>query len=72
MGHAVFDDIYSVGHAALGFAARFLAWRTPYASAVLIIVYIIYEVLELEKKANKLGDFVEFLLGYVLADVILS
>ena len=67
----VFDDINSFIHLVLGFlvvALRRLGLGI--VSIAIIVVYTAYQVLEKEKSLNKLGDFIEFLIGYILGESV--
>lgn len=65
----LFDDWHSVIHAVFGFTVRFVpVWLRP----VIIIVYVLYEVMEEENAVSTVGDVVEFLVGYVIADVVVG
>ena len=69
----VFDDHWSYLHLALGAVTRVLAsLGAPWLAIAILLAFIAWEVNEQEKVYCKLGDFVEFLVGYVLADLALS
>ena len=56
----VFDDKKSLFH----FAAGMIAAMTGVASIIFIALFVFYQIREKENDLNKLGDFIEFLLGY--------
>ena len=56
----VFDDKKSIFH----FAAGAIAAMTGVFSIFLILIFVLYQIKEEESDLNKLGDFIEFLLGY--------
>ncbi len=58
----VFDDSFSYIHPVVGYAAK--------SSPLLLIGFIAYQLFEKEPIASKLGDFVEFGLGYVAASLV--
>ena len=57
---AVFDDKKSILH----FAAGAIAAMIGVFSIFLILIFVLYQIREKESDLNKLGDFIEFLLGY--------
>jgi integral membrane sensor domain MASE1 len=63
-----FDDLASWFHAVLGFTASFLPAS---ASAAVAGAYLLYQLWEREPLPNKIGDFGEYLIGY-LAGVTVS
>ena len=56
----VFDDKKSFLH----FAAGVIAAMTGVFSIFFILIFVLYQIREKESDLNKLGDFIEFLLGY--------
>jgi len=65
----VFDDWYSIGHTILGILASFF-W-------FLIIIFFIYELIEFcfkkkEKKADYVGDILEFSLGTLIGSCLVQ
>lgn len=63
----IFDDWKSYVHAVFGaLCAVFL----PY-SIILAVIYLVYQIAEKERMVYKLGDVIEFLIGYYTADTIL-
>lgn len=60
-----FDGWQSYFHAVLGFAAG-VDTSSPMA-ALIALGFLIYQMLETEPLANKLGDFAEFATGYLVA-----
>jgi len=67
----VFDDAYSILHAVLGAVVRLIKYYNIPLALVIIITFIIYQIRESEKDVYTLGDVLEFLVGYVIADVII-
>jgi len=69
----VFDDPWSVLHFVLGFMTRLLKdlglWIV---SLAIFVAFVAYEVVEQESRFCKLGDFVEYLIGYTMADLALG
>jgi hypothetical protein len=63
-GRTFFDDAASLGHAALGA----LAARSPGTpGAAIAVLFLIYQAIEPEPAANKIGDLAEFAAGYAAA-----
>ena len=56
----VFDDKKSLFHFAVGAIAAMIG----VASIIFIALFVFYQIREKENDLNKLGDFIEFLLGY--------
>jgi len=56
----VFDDKKSLFH----FVAGMIAAMIGVASIIFIALFVFYQIREKENDLNKLGDFIEFLLGY--------
>jgi len=63
----IFDDKYSILHALLG---ALCALFIPY-SIIIAITYLIYQIAEKERLVYKLGDVIEFLLGYYIIDTLM-
>ena len=63
----IFDDKYSILHAMLG---ALCALFIPY-SIVFAVIYLVYQIAEKERLVYKLGDVIEFLLGYYTADTLM-
>ena len=57
---AVFDDKKSIFH----FITGVITAMTGVFSIFLILIFVLYQIREKESDLNKLGDFIEFLLGY--------
>lgn len=55
----VFDDSLSYLHPVLGYASK--------SAPILLIGFVIYQLFEKEPMANKIGDFLEFGIGYAAA-----
>ena len=68
----VFDGATSVIHVVLGFVSKVLALICMPLGWVLAIVYMWYQMLDRDEPMNKLGDFIEFMYGYLLADILLT
>jgi len=56
----IFDDKKSFLH----FAAGVIAAMTGVFSIFFILIFVLYQIKEEENDLNKIGDFIEFLLGY--------
>ena len=67
MKRAIFDDMRSLFH----FFAGAISALLGIFSIIPIAIFTIYQLREEEEKINKLGDFVEFLLGYAYGLAIL-
>ena len=64
---SVFDDLNSFVHMVFGFVAGFAtATYAAFIAPVIVTVYIAYETSEHEEEVNRIGDFVEFIVGYIL------
>lgn len=61
MGSWIFDDISSFAHLLLGVLAR----KSPQGT-IITGLYLTYQLVEIEPMKNKLGDLVEFGLGYAV------
>ncbi|RLB79707.1 MAG: hypothetical protein DRH17_13355 [Deltaproteobacteria bacterium] len=68
----VFDGATSVIHVVLGFVSKVLALICMPLGWVLAIVYMWYQMLDRDEPTKKLGDFIEFMYGYLLADILFS
>ena len=69
----VFDDTCSILHFLLGMATRILACSILWPVALtIIVVYILYQVSEKEDQLAKLGDFIEYITGNIMAELIAS
>jgi len=63
----IFDDKWSYLHFFLGaLTAFFMPFSIPF-----VAIYLIYQIAERERYVYKLGDVIEFLLGYYCADIII-
>lgn len=58
----VFDDSLSYIHPVLGYASK--------SAPILGIAFVLYQLFEKEPMANKIGDFVEFGIGLVAANIV--
>jgi len=54
-------------HSILGFISGIY----PPAGIIILIIFIIYETLDKEKITETIGDFLEYLLGFVLGHLLL-
>ena len=63
----MFDDLRSVAHMAAGFAAG-VAPFTPMwlLTPIILLVFAVYEVVEKDDPLHTLGDFIEFVWGFIL------
>ena len=68
----VFDDKLSFIHVLLGFMAGVASRISAILSIMLVVGYIVYQIAEQERGESKLGDFIEFILGYIISDIALS
>jgi len=67
----IFDDHWSVLHFVLGMVTKLMAHLGLWiVSTVIFVVFVVYEWWEQESRFCKLGDFIEFILGYVFADMV--
>ena len=70
----VFDGVTSAFHFFLGFVTKYIHVLNPLVGTVVALTvalsYLWYQVREPENPFNKLGDFVEYIYGYVVADII--
>ena len=74
MGRVVFDDLSSLAHLALGALTKLLS-TSPHLiyrliSIVILIAFILYQALEKERGIKKLGDLIEFTIGYIAMDIL--
>lgn len=67
MAKVLFDDKKSVWHALLGFISAF----TLLYSIIIITIFTIYQIREREDKNKTLGDFIEFVIGYIYGLAVL-
>jgi len=72
----VFDDWRSWIHFALGFATA-VSTKLPFLLPKLIVMalfisFMYWEIAERENKLCKLGDFIEFLMGFVAGFLVSS
>lgn len=59
--HLIFDDKKSWWHAFLGV----ISGLVPFFGILILTIYIFYQIREKEDFIAKLGDFIEFLVGWV-------
>ena len=72
---AIFDDLYSYGHFALGILTKMLAMYWPLVAGMIFIVFTIYESIEdyvKRERGRAKCDLLEYILGYLYADILLS
>lgn len=72
---AIFDDYESFAHLLTGIIVKLwsLNDKLVFASIILYILFILYEIIEdrLHRKTGKAKcDILEFIIGYLLADII--
>jgi TctA family transporter len=65
-GIPLYDDYASVFHTGLGFVAGYV----PILAPVIVLAFIAYQILEDENLDNKIGDLIEFFVGYILGYMI--
>jgi len=66
----VFDDPWSFLHFALGIATKIAALMgMAWLSIPIFVAFTVWETIEQEGTHWKLGDYIEYLLGYTLADI---
>ena len=65
----VFDDFKSIIHVLLGIITKLIGKSFPPLALALIIVFTVYEVLEKDSPENRLGDFIEYLIGYIIGEI---
>ena len=66
MGKWIFDDVASLLHILLGVVAA----KSEKQGKDIIGVYTLYQLAEREPMINKLGDFMEFGIGYAVGKEI--
>ena len=66
----VFDDVSSFIHFILGCALYYIARYLPVVTVVATASYIAYQVVERERGLNKLGDFIEFIMGALVGLIL--
>jgi len=73
---AVFDDKKSIIHLFLGIAVRLSTYThnvfAALAALIVTLSFIVYESKERELPYKKLGDFIEFIMGYILCSILLE
>ncbi len=62
----VFDDLFSLFHFILGVVCA----NSPRLSLIIVPVFSIYQLLEKEDPCSKVGDFIEFLLGFLVGLIL--
>jgi len=59
----IFDDLKSIGHLLLGAI-------TPLFNGlgyIIFLIFLIYQIFEKEDVYHKLGDFIEYLIGFIIS-----
>lgn len=73
MREYLFDDWNSVVHAVYGVIAALLVFKGyGVISVILFFVYLVYELLEPERPVATVGDVVEFMVGYIIASMVVG
>jgi len=67
----VFDDWKSFIHAVLGFTAEVTKHVCPAIPITIVIAFTAYQVRERENPLKKLGDFIEFILGWLVGNALI-
>jgi len=57
----IFDDNRSIIHFCLGIIASII----PILNIIIVLSFIIYQLFEEEYALYKLGDFIEFIMGFI-------
>ena len=69
----VFDDPWSFLHFILGIATKFLSRiGLAWLSLAIFVAFVAWEVIEQENRFCKLGDFIEFVLGWICGSILLD
>jgi len=71
----IFDDWKSLIHALLGVVVRLgrdCGLIGKVCSVIALTAFIAYEILENDDEVLTLGDVVELVIGYVLADIVVT
>ena len=66
----VYDDIYSIIHTVLGGVSGFMLKHNPIYTLAVISLFTAYQLREREKIKSKLGDFIEFGIGFIIGSII--
>jgi len=73
---AVFDDKKSIIHLFLGIAVRLSTYTHSVLAALAALIatlsFIVYQITERELPCKKLGDFIEFIMGYIVCSILLE
>ena len=72
---AIFDDIWSYGHFVLGILTKALSMYWPLVAGIVFIVFVIYEATEdyvKRERGRAKCDLLEYILGYLYSDILLS
>lgn len=69
MREYLFDDRNSIVHAVLGFIVALMGsgsviWKI--IATILLMIYVVYEVFEVERSVATVGDVVEFAVGFMI------
>jgi len=68
----MFDDWKSLIHFFIGFAAGLISLLSPPVTAILIIVFLSYQIVESKSKSELLSDLAEFFAGAAAGCVVSS
>lgn len=66
MREYLFDDFNSVLHLLIGLAVALLGRECPVLGTITILIYVVYEVFEIERSVATVGDIVEFAVGFMI------
>ena len=67
-----FTEPSDILHLIYGAISALVSWINPLWSIILIIFYILYQAAEMEEQFESYADYVEFILGYILGQLILK
>lgn len=67
----LFDDWRSIFHGLYGVLGALLVFKGFGAiSAIMFVIYLLYELSEQERPVATVGDVFEYVIGYLLADMV--
>ena len=69
MREYLFDDWCSIFHTVFGFIIALFGKDIPVISAILIIAYVVYEIMEKERAVATVGDVVEMMVGFMIGSL---
>lgn len=72
MVRVIFDDLRSLIHFVAGIATKILSRLFTAGAVALFLAFVAYQLLEKEQGVKKLGDFIEYILGYIMADIVMG